>query len=58
VVDPDEARAIHSGDKEDRAIWGQTTPEESAALAEEGVEAMPLPEPFVPEVPKSVDELN
>jgi len=27
----DEARAIHSGEKEDRAIWGKTTPEESTA---------------------------
>jgi len=54
----DEARAIHKGEKEDRAIWGKTTPEQSAALAEEGVDAMPLPEPFAPEVPKSEDELN
>lgn len=54
----DEARAIHSGEKEERAIWGQTTPEESAALADEGVEAQPLPEPLVPEIPKPKDELN
>ena len=54
----DEARAIHKGEKEDRAIWGQTTPEESAALADEGVEALPLPEPFAPDIPKSEDELN
>lgn len=54
----DEARAIHSGEKEDRAIWGQTTAEESAALADEGVEALPLPEPLTPEIPKSEDELN
>ena len=54
----DEARAIHNGEKVDRAIWGKTTPEESAALAEEGVEALPLPEPLTPEIPKSEDELN
>ena len=54
----DEARAIHYGEKEERAIWGQTTPEESAALEEEGVSALPLPDAFAPEPPKEEDELN
>ena len=54
----DEVRAIHNGEKEDRAIWGQTTPEESTALSEEGVKALPLPDEFAPEIPKSEDELN
>lgn len=54
----DEARAIHKGEKEERAIWGQTTKEESAALEEEGVTALPLPDAIAPEVPKNEDELN
>jgi hypothetical protein len=33
----DEARKIHSGDAEERGIYGETTPEEAEALEEEGV---------------------
>jgi hypothetical protein len=40
---PAEARAIHSGEAEDRAIWGEATPEEARAMAEEGVPVAPLP---------------
>ncbi len=54
----DEARAIHDGSSEQRPIWGQTTPEESAALEEDGIEALPLPEPLTPEIPKDDNELN
>lgn len=54
----DEARAMFYGDKEHRPIWGQTTPEESAALEEEGVPAAPLPDPLVPDLPKDDGELN
>ena len=39
----DEARKMHAGDTEERAIWGETTPEEARALEEEGVPASPLP---------------
>lgn len=39
----DEARAIHDGDAEERAIWGECTLEEAAELAEEGVPCAPLP---------------
>jgi hypothetical protein len=48
----DEARAIYYGETDDRPIWGATTPEESAALAEEGVPATPLPRAFTPKPPK------
>ena len=39
----DEARAIHYGDAEERAIYGETTPEESEALAEEGIDVARIP---------------
>ena len=48
----DEARAMYYGETEDRPIWGATTPEESAALAEEGVPAARLPRAFTPKPPK------
>jgi hypothetical protein len=40
-----EARAIHSGDAEERLIHGQTTPNEAKKLIEEGVPVAPLPFP-------------
>ncbi len=39
----EEARAIHYGDAEGRAIYGEATPHEARELAEEGIEVMPLP---------------
>ena len=48
----DEARKIHSGESEERAIYGETTPEEALALAEEGVPASPLPPELAPVQPK------
>lgn len=40
---PHEARKIHYGDSEQRAIYGQATAEETRSLIEEGVEVIPLP---------------
>jgi hypothetical protein len=40
---PNEARAMHYGDKEHRPIYGEASPEEARALIEEGVEVSPLP---------------
>lgn len=48
----DEARKIHNGESEERAIYGETTPEEARALAEEGVPAAPLPPELAPVQPK------
>lgn len=45
---PDEARAMHLGEKEHRTVHGEATPAEAKALLEEGVEVMPLPFPIVP----------
>lgn len=45
---PDEARAIHLGDAEARAIHGRASPADAAELREEGVPIAPLPFP-VPE---------
>jgi hypothetical protein len=42
---PEEARRIHYGETAQRGIRGQATPEERAALADEGIEVMPLPMP-------------
>ena len=38
-----EARDMHEGRTEHRPIWGETTPAERRALAEDGIPAMPLP---------------
>ncbi|MBX9822843.1 DUF1178 family protein [Afipia birgiae] len=40
---PDEARKMHYGDIEHRAIYGEATAEEARALIDEGVEVAPLP---------------
>lgn len=40
-----EARRIHYGEVERRGIRGRSTPEDAAALREEGVEVMALPMP-------------
>lgn len=40
---PDQARKMHHGEIEHRPIYGQSTPVETRALIEEGVEIMPLP---------------
>ncbi len=44
---PEEARAIHEGDKPARSIRGQATAEEARALIEDGVGVLPLP--FLPD---------
>jgi hypothetical protein len=41
----EEARAIHTGDAEERRIHGQATPAEAKTLIEEGVPVQPLPFP-------------
>ena len=42
---PEEARRIHYGEIAHRGIRGQATAEDRAALADEGIEVMPLPMP-------------
>ena len=44
---PDEARAIHLGEAEARAIHGRASPADAAELREEGVPIAPLPFPIV-----------
>jgi hypothetical protein len=39
----EEARKMHYNESEPRAIYGEATGEEAAALAEEGIEFQPLP---------------
>jgi len=41
----EEARRIHYGETDERAIRGQATPEEAQALRDEGIEVMALPMP-------------
>ncbi len=43
-----EARAMHAGAKPERAIYGETTPQEATELKDEGVPCAPLPDPLVP----------
>ena len=40
---PEEARRIHYGETAQRGIRGQASADERAALADEGIEVMPLP---------------
>ena len=39
----DEARRIHRGESEKRNIYGESTPEQAEALAEEGIEVARIP---------------
>ena len=41
----EEARRIHYGEEAARGIRGQATPQERAALQEEGIETMSIPMP-------------
>jgi hypothetical protein len=47
----EEARRIHYGEKPPRGIRGQATPEERAALQDEGIETMAIPVPRALEGP-------
>jgi len=49
----DEARKMHQGESEERAIWGEATPEQAQELADEGIPAAPLPPELAPVQPKS-----
>lgn len=40
---PEEARKIHYGETEGRAIYGEASPAEARALAEEGIEVAAVP---------------
>ena len=40
---PEEARRIHYGEADARAIYGEASLEEARALNEEGIEVMPVP---------------
>ncbi len=44
----DQARAMHSGEREHAVIHGQTSIAEARALVDEGVPVAPLPFPVVP----------
>jgi hypothetical protein len=41
----EEARKIHYGEREERAIRGTATPQEKQSLADEGIEVMSFPLP-------------
>lgn len=45
---PDEARAIHLGEAEARAIHGSATPDDVQSLSDEGIPVAPLPFPVPP----------
>lgn len=51
----DEARKMHDGESEQRAIWGEATPDEARALAEEGVPVAALPPEVAPPLPKKLN---
>lgn len=39
----EEARAMHRGEAPERAIYGDTTPDQAEALADEGIEVARIP---------------
>jgi hypothetical protein len=47
----DEARKMHAGETEERAIYGEATPQEARELIEEGIPASPLPPELAPNTP-------
>ncbi len=51
----EEARAIHYGEKPVRGIYGQAAPKEVAALHEEGVTALPLPDILMPKAKSKIN---
>jgi hypothetical protein len=51
----DEARAIHYGEKEERAIYGKASVEEAADLQDEGVNIAPLPDALTPKTAKKLN---
>ena len=51
----DEARKMHAGESDERAIWGEATPEEARALEDEGVPAAPLPPQLAPTPAKKLN---
>ena len=53
----EEARKIHYGEAEERAIYGEATKEEVRELNEEGVEVAPVPQP-IPDPDEVKSKLN
>lgn len=51
----EEARAIHYGEKEERAIYGEASAKDAADLQEEGVAIAPLPDIISPKAPKKLN---
>jgi hypothetical protein len=51
----EDARKMHAGEIEDRAIWGEATPEEAQSLMEEGAPVAPLPPALAPTAPKKLN---
>ena len=45
---PETARAIHYGEMEEKQVHGEASPDEAAALEDEGIAVAPLPMPYVP----------
>lgn len=55
---PDEVRAMHYGEIDDRPIWGEVSSDDAKALDAEGISASPLPAALVPPKPKYKSKLN
>ncbi|MEM9670287.1 MAG: DUF1178 family protein [Pseudomonadota bacterium] len=53
-----EAKAMHYGEVEHRPIWGEATAEERTELKDEGVDAAPIPAPFVPRKPTDTSKAH
>ena len=51
----DEARAMHYGEKDERGIYGEATPEQASDLLEEGIGVAPLPAAIAPKPKKHIN---
>ena len=54
----EEARSMYYGETDQRPVWGEVTPDVARELHEEGVPALPLPQPFAPDKPREPGKLN
>jgi hypothetical protein len=51
----EEARKIHSGESDERPIWGEATPEQAREMVDEGLPVAPLPPALAPTPPKKLN---
>ncbi len=53
---PEQVRAMHYGEADERPVWGTATADEAETLRDEGIGVAPLPAALTPKLPD--EELN